>query len=117
MRLLRDTSSDVCTSISERTRWAGRTTTALYSFTANCESILPVTASRELQGDAINNENVKTLNEYIRQFAAANGCIYLQCDTAVAGEDGKLPEEASTDGIHLNIDYCKYWLNYIIDET
>ena len=82
-----------------------------------CESILPVTASRELQGDAINNENVKTLNEYIRQCAAANGCIYLQCDTAVAGEDGKLPEEASTDGIHLNIDYCKYWLNYIIDET
>ena len=82
-----------------------------------CESILPVTASRELQGDAINNNNVKELNGYIQNFAAANGCTYLACDTAVAGEDGKLPEEASTDGIHLNIDYCKYWLNYIIDET
>ena len=82
-----------------------------------CESILPVTASRELQGDAINNNNVKELNGYIQNFAASNGCTYLNCDTAVAGEDGKLPEEASTDGIHLNIDYCKYWLNYIIDET
>ena len=82
-----------------------------------CESILPVTASRELQGDAINNNNVKELNGYIQNFAASNGCTYLACDTAVAGEDGKLPEEASTDGIHLNIDYCKYWLNYIIDET
>ncbi|MBQ2581558.1 MAG: SGNH/GDSL hydrolase family protein [Ruminococcus sp.] len=82
-----------------------------------CESILPVTASRELQGDAINNNNVKELNGYIQNFAASNGCTYLNCDSAVAGEDGKLPEEASTDGIHLNIDYCKYWLNYIIDET
>lgn len=82
-----------------------------------CESILPVTASRDAQGDAINNTNVKALNEYIKQFADSNGLIYLACDTAVMGQDGKLPEEASTDGVHLSIEYCKYWLNYIIDET
>ena len=82
-----------------------------------CESILPVTASRELQGDAINNTNVKALNEMIQKFAAEKGCEYLTCDKAVMGDDGKLPEEASTDGIHLSIEYCKYWLNYIIDET
>lgn len=82
-----------------------------------CESILPVTAARELQGDAINNANVKALNEYIQKFASENGCEYLTCDKAVMGDDGKLPEEASTDGIHLSIEYCKYWLNYIIDET
>lgn len=82
-----------------------------------CESILPVTAARELQGDAINNANVKALNEYIQKFAGENGCEYLTCDKAVMGDDGKLPEEASTDGIHLSIEYCKYWLNYIIDET
>jgi hypothetical protein len=82
-----------------------------------CESILPVTASRELQGDAINNTNVKALNELIQKFAAEKGCEYLTCDKAVMGDDGKLPEEASTDGIHLSIEYCKYWLNYIIDET
>ena len=35
-----------------------------------CESILPVTAARELQGDAINNANVKALNEYIQKFAS-----------------------------------------------
>lgn len=82
-----------------------------------CESILPVTATRDLQGDAINNNNVKELNGYIQKFASENNCTYLTCDKAVAGDDGKLPEEASTDGIHLNITYCKYWLNYIIDET
>jgi lysophospholipase L1-like esterase len=81
------------------------------------QSILPVTASRGLQGDAINNENVKTLNEYIQRFANENGCVYLACDSAVMDENGQLPEEASTDGVHLSIDYCKYWLNYIIDKT
>ena len=81
------------------------------------ESILPVTAERDLQGDAINNTNVQALNEYIKNFAAQNGCTYLECDKAVKGDDGKLPSEASTDGIHLTIDYCRYWLNYIIDET
>lgn len=81
------------------------------------ESILPVTASRELQGDSINNSNVKALNEYIQQFANSSGCIYLACDSAVMDESGKLPEEASTDGVHLTIEYCKYWLNYIIDKT
>jgi len=81
------------------------------------ESILPVTASRDQQGDAINNKNVQALNEYIKKFAADNSCTYLQCDKAVMGQDGKLPQEASPDGVHLNIDYCRYWLNYIIDET
>ena len=56
-----------------------------------CESILPVTAARELQGDAINNANVKALNEYIQKFAGENGCEYLTCDKAVMGDDGKLP--------------------------
>ncbi len=81
------------------------------------ESILPVTGSRAMQGDAINNENVRTLNEYIQRFANENGCVYLACDSAVADDNGQLPEEASTDGVHLSIEYCKYWLNYIIDNT
>ncbi len=81
------------------------------------ESILPVTASRDAQGDAINNTNVEKLNRYIKTFAEQNNCTYLQCDAAVKDKDGKLPEDASTDGIHMTIEYCKYWLNYIIDET
>jgi len=81
------------------------------------ESILPVTASRSLQGDAINNTNVATFNQAISEVAQQTGINYLDCTSAVAGADGTLPEEASSDGIHLMSEYCDKWLNYIIDNT
>ena len=81
------------------------------------ESILPVTASRSLQGDAINNTNVATFNQAISEVAQQTGINYLDCTSAVAGSDGTLPEEASSDGIHLMSEYCDKWLNYIIDNT
>ncbi|WP_302211954.1 GDSL-type esterase/lipase family protein [uncultured Ruminococcus sp.] len=81
------------------------------------ESILPVTASRSLQGDAINNTNVATFNQAISEVAQQTGINYLDCTSAVAGADGTLPEEASSDGIHLMGEYCDKWLEYIIDNT
>lgn len=81
------------------------------------ESILPVTASRSLQGDAINNTNVATFNQAISEVAQQTGINYLDCTSAVAGADGTLPEEASSDGIHLMSEYCDKWLEYIIDNT
>ncbi|MFR3012347.1 MAG: GDSL-type esterase/lipase family protein [Ruminococcus bicirculans (ex Wegman et al. 2014)] len=81
------------------------------------ESILPVTASRSLQGDAINNTNVATFNQAISEVAQQTGINYLDCTSAVTGADGTLPEEASSDGIHLMSEYCDKWLNYIIDNT
>ena len=54
------------------------------------ESILPVTASRSLQGDAINNTNVATFNQAISEVAQQTGINYLDCTSAVAGADGTL---------------------------
>lgn len=81
------------------------------------ESILPVTAERSLQGDAINNTNVATFNQAISEVAAQTGINYLDCTWAVADANGNLPAEASTDGVHLIGEYCDKWLNYIIDNT
>lgn len=81
------------------------------------ESILPVTAERSLQGDAINNTNVATFNQAIAEVASQTGASYLDCTGAVADENGNLPADASTDGIHLIGEYCDKWLNYIIDNT
>ena len=85
--------------------------------TIYAESVLPVTASRDAQGDSINNTNVKKFNEIIRQASKETGVQYLDCTKAVADSGGKLPEDASTDGVHLNQEYCLYWQNYIIDKT
>ncbi len=82
-----------------------------------CVGILPLTASQDAKGESVNNTNAKTFSVAISEVAADLGVNYLDCTSAVADENGYLPEDASTDGIHLNSEYCLYWQNYIIDNT
>lgn len=81
------------------------------------ESIMPVTAEKDAEGGAVNNNNAVTFNAAIKETAEAEGINYLDCTDAVKDESGKLPSEASTDGIHFISEYCNYWLNFIIDNT
>ncbi len=82
-----------------------------------CLGILPVTASKDAEGESVNNANAKTFSQAISEVAAQLGVYYLDCSAAVEDENGYLPEEASTDGVHLNSEYCLRWQNYIIDNT
>ncbi|MBR1864390.1 MAG: SGNH/GDSL hydrolase family protein [Ruminococcus sp.] len=79
--------------------------------------ILPLTRSKDYEGDDVNNYNAQRFTEAIREVAAEEGVNFLDCSEAVADSEGYLPEEASSDGIHMNADYCLYWQNYIIDHT
>ena len=81
------------------------------------ESVLPVTASKDAEGGSVNNTNVKKFNKTIEEAAKETGIKYLDCAEAVQDKNGVLPEEASTDGVHLSQQYCLYWQNYIIDKT
>lgn len=85
--------------------------------TIYAEGILPFTAAKDAEGSAVNNTNAKKFSQAIKETAEETGIKYLDCSKAVADENGYLPEEASTDGIHLNQEYCLYWQNYIIDNT
>ena len=82
-----------------------------------CVGILPLTASQDAKGESVNNTNAKTFSNAISEVAAQLGYNYLDCSAAVADENGYLPEDASTDGIHMTSEYCLYWQNYIIDNT
>ncbi len=79
--------------------------------------ILPLTASQDAKGESVNNANARAFSEAISEVADEMGLNYLDCSAAVADENGYLPEEASTDGIHMNAEYCLYWQNFIIDNT
>lgn len=79
--------------------------------------ILPLTRSKDYEGDDVNNSNAKRFSEAIQEVAAEEGVAYLDCTEAVADSEGYLPEEASPDGVHLNSEYYIYWQNYIIDHT
>ena len=80
------------------------------------QSILPVSASKSASDKVYNNPRIETYNRLIRQLAEEKGVYYLQVVDAVQ-VDGVLPEEATTDGVHLVPAYCKKWLEYLETHT
>lgn len=77
------------------------------------EAILPVTKKKS-DGDKIyNNPKIDEYNALIEQMAREKGVRFLNSNEALGTDDGALPAEAATDGVHLTASYCKKWLAYI----
>lgn len=81
------------------------------------QQILPV--SKEVSGthSYIKNEKIAEYNALIQEMAAEKQVYFVAAAEAVAGEDGTLPEDAATDGIHLKKEYCIKWLDYLETHT
>ena len=82
------------------------------------QSVLPV-SSKALSINAVyTTENIDALNsEHIYNAAKNTGTIYLDVNSALRDVTGALPEEASTDGIHLVKKYYLVWLDYLAKNT
>ncbi|MDI9499161.1 MAG: GDSL-type esterase/lipase family protein [Bacillota bacterium] len=65
-------------------------------------SILPVSQARDDEGNWVNNDNVWRFNDLLLEFCADHGLPYLDAAAAVSDEYGKLPADASADGLHLS---------------
>ncbi len=83
----------------------------------NCEiyvqSIIPMTKSKSDTDATFNIKNVAIFNDLIQEVANEKNVTYLDVKSALINENGYLPEEASTDGIHINKKYCEKWLEYL----
>ncbi len=77
------------------------------------QSIFPVTNWYALEDNGIDNEKVVTFNQHLLDLCVEKGCHYLDVHSALADENGVLPDAASPDGIHLNAPYYKDWFNYL----
>lgn len=78
------------------------------------ESILPVSKSESESSDIYRQERINEFNAKILEMCQARGdVIYLDIASVVMDEEGYLPEEAASDGIHCNADYCKRIIQYI----
>lgn len=78
------------------------------------ESILPVTEKLSTDNDIYKQERIDEFNEQLLEMCKERGdVIYLDIAAAVTDETGYLPEEATTDGIHCNSNYCKRVIEYI----
>ena len=77
------------------------------------ESILPVSPLAAEENEVFTNENIDRFNEYIKQAAAKVGVNYLDVNSYFKDENGQLPDEAATDGIHFTRDYCLKWIDLL----
>ena len=82
------------------------------------ESILPVTKASSEKGDIYRQEKIDEYNEMLIEMCKnRKDVIYLDIAASVLGDDGYLPEEATTDGVHCNSEYCKKIIEYILNNT
>ena len=75
--------------------------------------ILPVTNAKSASDKYHNNPNIAARNEKLKAFAEEQQAYYIEVNSALALEDGSLPPEATTDGIHLKAQYMEPWKEYL----
>ncbi len=79
------------------------------------QSVLPLTQSKEQSGSAsgFTMERVNHYNDQLKKLCAEKEVYYVDVASSMTDENGYLPEEAASDGIHLTPQYCKRWLAYL----
>lgn len=77
------------------------------------QSILPVSKEKETKDKIYNNKKIIRYNKLIKKMAENEKVYYIDVASAVRNKDKVLPVSASTDGVHLNKEYCGKWLDYI----
>lgn len=66
--------------------------------------------------DGVTMEHAIQFNGLLETMAKEIGAVVLNSDSVLLDEStGYLKEEASSDGVHLNLDYCKRWTNNMIE--
>lgn len=83
----------------------------------NCDiyimGLTPVSEAKSSSSDTFNMTRINEYNSALHQLAADKGCYYLDLVSALAGPDGYLPANKTTDGIHFSADVYKTWLAYV----
>lgn len=88
---------------------AGEPDAEIYVF-----SLTPITQKRSDAEELFTRARIEAFNEAIAQMAENGGWHYMDLYTAMADEDGWLPEaDASQDGIHFNVPKYAQWVDFL----
>lgn len=80
------------------------------------QAILPMTEEKSKKDKIFNIKNMKKFNKAIKKMAKDMGVTYVDLSPAVKNKKGFLPKGVTPDGIHMNSDYCKRLLAYIVNK-
>ncbi len=75
--------------------------------------LTPVSSAKSSSSDTFNMTRITSYNTALHDLAAEKGCYYLDLVEALAGDDGFLPSNVTTDGVHFSADVYKQWLDYV----
>lgn len=84
------------------------------------QSLIPVneeTCAETGQPDYITNEQIAVYNGIIEAIAAEKEVYYVNVKEAMVDENGVLPADASSDGIHFHKEGYKVWYEYLKTHT
>ncbi len=80
------------------------------------QSILPVAKSRSKKQPIFSKKNVVEHNSLIQEMCSSVGVNYVNVYKGLCDSKGYLPEEYSTDGIHLRVTGYEKWIEYLKEE-
>lgn len=79
--------------------------------------IPPVSERKSAEGEAagtgVYNERIQMYNAQLEELARTRGCYFVTVPSQLINSNGALPDEASSDGLHLNTTYSRYWADHI----
>lgn len=81
------------------------------------EGLSPVTKWKSDSSAYFNMDNVRAYNCELFELAFERGLYYIDLCEALAGDDGYLPDDADTDGVHFTMSYYPRWYEYLKTHT
>lgn len=80
------------------------------------EAIMHVTQSKDAENTYINNQEINARNEKLKMLADSQKIFYID-ENEVMDEPGtgKLKEEYSFDGVHLQVKYIEVWQEFLLN--
>ena len=84
------------------------------------ENLVPVNAQKcaaNKQPDYVNNTRVAAYNAIYPQLAVEHQVVLLDVAGGLTDENGLLPAEATTDGVHFTKAWYQKWLTYLTEHT
>lgn len=76
-------------------------------------SLTPISKYRSGNDSLYNNENAAKISQVLREVAEEKQCYYIDMVPVLAGSDGYLPSDVTTDGVHFVKEYYPCWYEYL----
>lgn len=76
-------------------------------------SVTPVSQWKDEESDLYNMSHVNSFNTMLRDIANLNDCYFMDLCPVLAGPDGYLPADVTTDGVHFTQEYYTKWFEYL----